>query len=32
MAERRNALTTRDASDSANATVVALPRSAEKVD
>jgi len=32
MVERRNALTTRDASDSANATVVALPRSAEKVD
>src|SRR4051794_21990649 len=32
MAERRNALTTRDGSGSANATVVALPRSAEKVD
>ena len=32
MLERRNALTKRDASDSANATVVALPSSAEKVD
>jgi len=32
MAERRNVLTTRDASGGANVTVVALPRSAEKVD
>jgi hypothetical protein len=32
MAERRNALTTRDASGSANATLVVLPASAAKVD
>jgi len=32
MLERKNALTKRDASDSANVTVIALPKSAEKVD